>query len=157
MKKKRISTGPNTENFNPEKPKNLIETGNQCYTEGKESEAIAYYNMAIDYLDSHKDNQPSHRVYISGLYNDIGQALIIVNREKDALRIIDKALHLDPRNADIWVNRGKLLILLTSKMHDEALKSFDAALKIEPKEKNALGFKGEAYEKINRPDLAKEC
>ncbi|UCG68765.1 MAG: tetratricopeptide repeat protein [Thermoplasmata archaeon] len=157
MKKKRISTGPNTENFNPEKPKNLIETGNQCYAEGKESEAIAYYNMAIDYLDSHKDNQPSNRVYISGLYKDIGQALIKANREKDALRIIDKALHLDPRNTDIWVNRGRILILITSKMHDEALKSFDAALKIEPKEKNALGFKGEAYEKINRPDLAKEC
>ncbi|UCE36413.1 MAG: tetratricopeptide repeat protein [Thermoplasmata archaeon] len=157
VKKKKITAVATKERFTPKRPKYLLESGNDCILSGKEAEAIAHFRETMDYLDSHKDELPSHKTDALELYKDLGQALIKVNRLNDALKVFEKALHLEPRNVDCWALRGKVLVLLTSKMHSDAVKSFDTALKIEPKDKKALDFKGEAYEGMNRPDLAKEC
>jgi tetratricopeptide (TPR) repeat protein len=157
MKRRKITSGSKKERLIHEKSRSLLEKGNECLAKGKNDEAVAYYNEAIDYLEPYKDDISFYKAYISGLYKNLGQALIKVNRRNDALRIFDKALQLDPKNVDFWVSRGEVLVLLSSTMQDEAMRSFDSALNIEPKGKRALDSKGEAFERMNEPEKAKEC
>ncbi len=157
MKRRKITSGSKKERLIHEKSRSLLEKGNECLAKGKNEEAIAYYNQAIDYLEPYKDDLSFYRAFISGLYKNLGQALVKVNRRNDALRIFDKVLQLEPKNVDIWVSRGEVLVFLSSTMQEEAMRSFDSALNIEPTDKRALGSKGEAFERVNIPEKAKEC
>ncbi len=78
-----------------------------------------------------------------------------MERQNDALRIFDKALHLDPKNSEAWINRGEALT--TIEKYDEAIKSFNTALKLEPDNIRGLSSKGLALERMKKPKKAKEC
>jgi tetratricopeptide (TPR) repeat protein len=150
-------SGSTNESFILEKSKDLLKKGNDYLSRGNETEALNNYSKAISYLDSHKDDISAYKAPIAKVYNDLALGLIKVNKQNEAMRIFDKSINLDQNNVDAWIKRGEALTEMTIKMYDSALKSFNTALNIEPTNKDALGSKGSALEKLNQPEMAKEC
>jgi tetratricopeptide (TPR) repeat protein len=140
-----------------EKSKGLIKKVNELIAEGRNAEAINHFNKAINYLESHKNDISQNNKDISGMYNDLALVLVKVNKPSEALKIFDKALHWNPKNVRVLINKGKTLTFLSASMYNNALKSFNSALKIDPTNKMALSLKGEGLVKMNQPEMAKEC
>ena len=62
---------------------------------------------------------------------NLGAALQKQGRHEEALKALDKAVQLQPDNADLWKNLGEALIALARL--DEAILSFQHALKLDPR------------------------
>ena len=147
-------SGAKKEKYIHDKSRKLLTKGNDLHSKNNLTKASVQYNKVIEYLQDHENDITTYKPYISGVYNDLGVALVKVKRENDALRIFDKALQFDPKNSQAWVNRGETLV--TIEKYDDALKSFNTALSMEPDDKRALSFKGTALERLNKPKKAKE-
>ncbi|UCE73890.1 MAG: tetratricopeptide repeat protein, partial [Methanomassiliicoccales archaeon] len=99
----KILSGSKKEKYIHDKSRKLLEKGKQYQAKSNDTKASAQYTKLIDYLESHKDDITSYKGYISGVYNDLGEALIEVKRQRDALKIFDKAISLDPKNTGAWI------------------------------------------------------
>ena len=69
-----------------------------------------------------------------------GGGLSLSGKHAEAIGYYDKALQLDPQNADAHMSRGGSLFLLAR--YAEAESSYYQALKIDPNRARALGFRG---------------
>jgi tetratricopeptide (TPR) repeat protein len=82
-----------------------------------------------------------------------GAELGKLGRHKEALSCYDKALEIDPKNADVWGMKGAALYELHR--YQEAIECCDKALAIAPKYATAQQWKTKALEKIRKTTLQK--
>ena len=73
----------------------------------------------------------------------------------EALGYFDKALELDPKDANACYNKG--LALYNLERYDEALGYFDKALELDPKDANACYSTGVCLQRLNRNKEAEKC
>ena len=78
-----------------------------------------------------------------------GTALLETGRFDAALASFDRAIALDPGNADALSNRGNALAAL--RRHDDALASFDRALELRPDDPMTLFNRGNTLIALQRP------
>jgi hypothetical protein len=78
-----------------------------------------------------------------------------LRRYDEALAALDRALALQPDNADAHSNRG--IVLSDIKRHDEAIASFDRALQLAPDHVEALSNKAAVLLALKRHDEALAC
>jgi tetratricopeptide (TPR) repeat protein len=57
---------------------------------------------------------------------------------EQAIEYYDKALDIDPKNADVLINKGE--VLYQSKKYNEAIECYDKALAIDPNDVAILGY-----------------
>jgi serine/threonine protein kinase/tetratricopeptide (TPR) repeat protein len=67
----------------------------------------------------------------------------------------DKALKINPDDADIWNNKGVALDKLSK--HSEAIECYDKALKINPDDADIWNNKGVAFDDLSKHSEAIEC
>lgn len=73
----------------------------------------------------------------------IGTALSLLDKNKDALQMLNRAVELDPRNVNFILNKADCLFKLEK--HKEALNTFDDLIKLEPKMSRAYASKGNIF------------
>jgi len=84
-----------------------------------------------------------------------GATLVLLGQYEEALRAIDRALDINPRNEVAWVNKGNALTKMGRVV--DALRSFNAALKVNPRYEVAWNNKGNALARLGRYDEALRC
>src|SRR3954462_10866607 len=77
-----------------------------------------------------KDKRNFVALHLSGVIH------ALQNNPEDALQSFDRALKIDPNNADIWADKGQLLTELGR--HKHALPCNQKAISINPQHGNAL-------------------
>ncbi|XRO76969.1 tetratricopeptide repeat protein [Methanocaldococcus sp. 10A] len=82
-----------------------------------------------------------------------GNLLRIIDFTKEAIDCYNKALDIDNKYVDAWIEKGRVL-LSGFKNYDEALKCFETALSIEPNNKMALIGKALSLAMKNKYDEA---
>lgn len=75
----------------------------------------------------------------------------------EALRSLDRALQIDSDLAPAHTNRGRVLLALGPEKANEALKSFDSALRITPDDVQILHDKASALHKLGRVEEELQC
>ncbi len=86
----------------------------------------------------------------------IGQTaiqLIQFGQNDDAIKLLQLAVKLNPKEKDLWISLGEAQI--RSKKKYEALKSLNEAIKLEPTEQNTYFTKASIYLDLNDPNKAK--
>jgi tetratricopeptide (TPR) repeat protein len=88
-----------------------------------------------------------------------GPALVIrgetyrrMERYDEALADFDRAIELDPGNAEAFGDRA--VIYLMMERYDEALADFDRAIELDPSDAEVIGNRGETYRRMERYDEA---
>ncbi|MEW6619494.1 MAG: serine/threonine-protein kinase [bacterium] len=81
------------------------------------------------------------------LYNK-GAALLNLGRLQEAVSCFDKALKINPRDAEVWYNKGFALGNLGR--HQEAISCYDEALAINPRYAEAWGNKGNVLRRLGK-------
>jgi len=81
-----------------------------------------------------------------------GATLILLGRYEEALRAIDQALDINPRNEVAWVNKGNALTKLGRLV--DALRCFNAAIKVHPNYEVAWNNKGNALARLGKYEEA---
>ena len=85
----------------------------------------------------------------------IGTTYDELKRYDEAMKCYDKALEIDPKNANVLCNKGASLNELGK--YDEAMKCYDKALEIDPKNANVLCNKGASLNELGKYDEAMKC
>lgn len=88
-------------------------------------------------------------------WNNKGNSLANLGHCDEAIRSFDKALKIDPRNADAWINKGASLHDLGR--YEEAIQCCDEALEIDPRDAKAWYSKGASFNHLGRYDEAIQC
>jgi tetratricopeptide (TPR) repeat protein len=86
--------------------------------------AVAWISRAI-----RQDPRPDYLV-------SLGTTLQEQGRYEEALKVFDKAIQLSPDNAELWRQRGDILVQL--QRHDQALPSYQHVLTLNPDHPDAL-------------------
>jgi Putative Zn-dependent protease, contains TPR repeats len=109
------------------------------------------YEEASQCLGNNRSNQNCAEIWHSK-----GLELEKLKRYNEALRCYDKAIQLEPNNANYWHRKGYVL-LIDLKRHEEALRCYDKAIQLEPN--NAVYWinKGVALEHLKRHEEALQC
>ncbi len=81
-----------------------------------------------------------------------GATLILLGRYEEALRAIDMALDINPRNEVAWVNKGNALTKMGRLV--DALRCFNAAIKVHPNYEVAWNNKGNALARLGKYEEA---
>ncbi len=81
-----------------------------------------------------------------------GATLILLGRYDEALRAIDMALDINPRNEVAWVNKGNALTKMGRLV--DALRCFNAAIKVHPNYEVAWNNKGNALARLGKYEEA---
>jgi len=84
-----------------------------------------------------------------------GATLILLGRYEEALRAIDKALDINPRNEVAWVNKGNALTRLGRPL--DALRCYNAAIKVNPRYEVAWNNKGNTLARLGHYEEALRC
>jgi len=103
----------------------LLQRAIAAHQSGNRGEAEALYRRCLD-----KDKRQFHALHFLGLLlAETGQA-------DEALTLLDRAADIQPKNADLFANRGRVLNLI--KRDEEALANYDKALAIDSRHTAAL-------------------
>ena len=84
-----------------------------------------------------------------------GATLIMMGQYEEALKAIDRALDINPRNEVAWVNKGNAYTKMGQLV--DALRCFNAALKVNPRYEVAWNNKGNALARLGRYEEALRC
>ena len=121
--------------------KQFFKTGNDLFHQGKYTDAITYYDKALE-LNSTDANV---------LYNK-ALALENLGRVNEAITYYDKVLAINPNHTYSLNNKGLALDGLGK--HDEAITYYDKILAINPYDADALYNKGLALEELGKKSEA---
>lgn len=86
------------------------------------------------------------------LYN-LGNVWQELGDNKKALECFERATQMDPRMADAWINRGRLID--DSGEHAKAIECYNTALRFAPKDTTALTNRGNSLRSLKRYPEAK--
>jgi len=84
-----------------------------------------------------------------------GASLKSLGRYEEAIRCLDKALELNPRQVNAWTNKGASLNSLGR--YEEAIRCYDKALELDSRQVNAWINKGTSLGSLGRPEEAIRC
>lgn len=84
-----------------------------------------------------------------------GAALVLLGHYEEALRAIDRALDINPKNEVAWLNKGNALMRIGRVL--DALRCFNAAIKVNPAYEVAWNNKGNALARLGRHEEALRC
>jgi len=121
--------------------KQFFKTGNSLFDQGNYTDAITYYDRALQINSTD----------INVLYNK-ALALDNLDRLGEAITYYDKVLAISPRDTDSLNNKGLVLDKLGK--HDEAITYYDKVLAINPSDTDALYNKGVSLDDLNKHDQA---
>lgn len=99
-------------------------------------------------VPSKEVSSPSGSSGDSQLWNSKGIAFSEAGKYQDALNAFDKAIELDPNNANAWENKGYALQDLGR--YKEAVEALDRALEFNPDNLNALARKGWSLDALGK-------
>ncbi|NKQ38425.1 MAG: tetratricopeptide repeat protein, partial [Methanosarcinales archaeon] len=85
-------------------------------------------------------------------YFEIGNIYYKLSKYDEALMFFNKAIEINPDDAEAWYNKGVVLGELNRP--DEELKAYNKAIEIKPDDAEAWYNKGVVLGKLNRPDEA---
>jgi tetratricopeptide (TPR) repeat protein len=71
-----------------------------------------------------------------------------LGRFEDAIKSYEEGLRIKPNYGFLWHNKGSALYEL--RRFEEAIKSFDEVLKIDPQDTEAIIYKNNVLEKLNK-------
>ena len=110
--------------------------------------------FAVQWLEKEVVEELSNSLEVGKLHEQ-GNAFLESGKIDDAIRCYDKALSLEPENADIWLNKGTAYKRLDR--ISESLACTEKALSIDPK--NALGWtnKGSTLSLMEKKEAAIAC
>ena len=80
-----------------------------------------------------------------------------MGRHEEAIHCLDKALEIDPQNAETWINKGWSLGQLQLGRHEEAIHRLDKALELDPQNGKAWNNKGRSLGSLDRHEEAAHC
>jgi tetratricopeptide (TPR) repeat protein len=83
---------------------------------------------------------------------DQGNALYDQGKYDEAVQAYDKAIEVNPENADTWYNKG--LALERQNKYNEAIQAYDKAIELDPKDADAWSAKGAALNSQDKYDEA---
>jgi tetratricopeptide (TPR) repeat protein len=86
---------------------------------------------------------------------DKGASLNFLGKHEEAIRCLDRALEVDPRDTVAWLNKGAGLCGLGR--HEEAIRCYDRALEIDPRFAPAWTNKGLSFGILCRYEEAIRC
>src|SRR5438445_5538727 len=139
-------TKASTNNTAPEQYRQILEkqffkTGNNLFDQGNYTDAISYYDKALQINSTD----------INVLYN---KALELDNlgKHEEAITYYDKVLAINPSDTDTLNNKGLELDSLGK--HDQAISYYDRVLAINPTDTDALYNKGLALDSLGKHDQA---
>jgi predicted O-linked N-acetylglucosamine transferase (SPINDLY family) len=129
--------------FGDSSPKSLqlLQRAVAAHQSGNHSEAEALYRRCLD-----KDKRQFHALHFLGLL------LAETGRAQEALTPLDRAIGIQPKSADLFANRGRVLNLL--KRDEDALASYDKALAIDSRHAAALQNRAGTLLALGRYDEA---
>ena len=84
-----------------------------------------------------------------------GAALVLLGRYEEALRAVDRALDINPKNEVAWLNKGNALMRVGRVL--DALRCFNAAIKVNAAYEVAWNNKGNALARLGRHEEALRC
>ncbi len=102
---------------------------------------------AVDWV-AHAIRQEPKIEYLTTL----GVALQLLERFEEALKAFDKAVQLQPERAELWRNRGNVLIQL--ERHSDAVLAYQHALKLDPSLWDVAYRNGVLLQSLGRHDEA---
>jgi tetratricopeptide (TPR) repeat protein len=105
------------------------------------------YDWAVDWVANAIRQEPKIE-YLTTL----GVALQFLERFEEALKAFDKAVQLQPERAELWRNRGNVLIQL--ERHSDAVLAYQHALKLDPSLWDAAYRNGVLLQWLGRHDEA---
>jgi tetratricopeptide (TPR) repeat protein len=119
-----------------------------CYNQ------LGDYNKAIEYFDKAITNTPFYSYYFNK-----ADALMNLNNQDEALKVIDEGLVNNPDKADLYFKKAKIYNALNQK--EKANIELKHAYKIDPTDTDIVLDMGVMYENDNQIDLAikmyKDC
>jgi tetratricopeptide (TPR) repeat protein len=104
-----------------------------------------HYDHALEWISRAIGQEPK-----TDYLTSLGTTLVNQGRREEALKAFDKAVQLDPRDADLWRNLGNILVDM--ERIADAILSFQHALKLDPRHWDAsnkvglLFFRSEKFE-----------
>ena len=125
-------------------PRNLFDIGCRLLDQGKNLEAIEYYNGAL-----------SVNPYYAEAWDYKGLAFFKMDRYQEAIKCFDVAILVEPRYVEAWDYKG--LAFFKMDRYQEAIKCFDVAISIMPKDVEAWYYKGLSSFKIGIYEEAIRC
>ena len=108
-------------------------------------------NGAIDYESI---NHLIEMLYLKVLKNK-GYLLVNSTKYKEAIKLYDKAINLNSRDAETWYEKGVAFYNL--KKYEEAIKCFNKAVEINPKDAEVWDIKGNALASLEKYEESIKC
>ena len=121
--------------------KQFFKTGNNLFDKGNYTDAITYYDSALQINSTD----------INALYNK-ALALDNLDRLDEAITYYDKVLAINPNDTDTLNNKG--LVLNKLGKHVEAITYYDKVLAFNPTDADALYNKGISLDSLGKHDQA---
>jgi tetratricopeptide (TPR) repeat protein len=117
-----------------------MEEGNTAYKSGKLHDAVMAYTNSINL-------EPRAKAYCNR-----GVAYYRLRDYKKAIDSFNKAIELDPKNADAYYNRGRAHGHLGN--YRQAIEDNTAAIGLNPQDRDAYNNRGIAYRKMGKNSKA---
>jgi tetratricopeptide (TPR) repeat protein len=108
------------------------------------------YDQAVEWMTGAIQQDPKPEFLLS-----LGMTLRHQGRHQEGLEAFDKAVRIKPDDADLWKNRGDILLELERPA--DALLSFQQALKLKPNDWDAASQCGILLQRLGRLEEAVAC
>jgi tetratricopeptide (TPR) repeat protein len=108
------------------------------------------YDHALEWISRAIGREPKPD-YLTSL----GTVLVNLGRREEALKAFDKAVQLEPLDADLWRNLGNVLV--DAQRPADAILSFQHALKLDPRHFDAASKAGRLLHEQDRFEEALAC
>jgi tetratricopeptide (TPR) repeat protein len=132
--------------LDPRQPSMLSNRGTALMNLGRTDEAVECFEAAI--RQKPRAEQPNN-------YNNLAIYLQSQGLLAEAIGAYDRAIALNPREPQLWGNRG--IVMLLAQRPAEALNSLDKALALDPLYVDAITSRGVALYELDRPAEALEA
>jgi tetratricopeptide (TPR) repeat protein len=105
--------------------------------------------LAAEFLELYEASPEDRAIVIL-----TGKALADLRHYEDAVRVLPRALALDPEESQLWNAFGVSLLHL--ERFEEAVEAFERVIELSPDEEEAYGRRGESLRNLDRPEEALE-